>query len=34
MAIAYGKFPTIVLYLTGIDPLARAFTHGSNTFHQ
>ena len=33
MTIAYCEFPTIVLYLTGVDPLARAFSHGSNTFH-
>ena len=34
MTVTYSELPTIVLYLTGIDPLDSTFTHSSNTIHQ
>ena len=34
MTITNTQFPTVVLYLAGIDPLTRAFTHSSDSFHE
>ena len=34
MTVSYSQLPTVVLYLTGIDPLARTFSHSSDTFHE
>ena len=34
VTIAHCQFPTVVLHLTGIDPLAGSLTHGGDTFHE
>ena len=34
VAIAQRELPTVVFHLAGINPLAIALTHGSNTVHE
>ena len=34
MAITDTQFPTVVLHLTGVNPLARTLTHCTDTLHE
>ena len=34
MTIAEGQLPTVVLHLTGVNPLTGTFTHGSDALHE